>query len=189
MARPKRPFSGVEDIAQMAVEWMQDEKPGTLGVRQRIRWESSRHWHYRTPNGQFDPLTHLYVLDAVAHIHPDIELRSNKLAIHMNETNEAFVFDPVTVGKVLSDLCDAFEDVLGAKNGLLERGRDWKGTFYVLHRNPETAKAYWKAREDLMRLSQLEMEARAEGRKIDRLASPLLECPSLRGEWVDGPED
>ena len=188
MGRPKRPFSGVEDITQWPRDWMIDESVGALGTRQRRRWEASRFWHYAMANGQYDPLTFLYVLDQVAHIDPDIELRAVKFAPWLSEHCPALVFDAVTVGKVLSDLCEAFEDVLGAKNGLLERNRDWKGTFYVIHRNPDTATLYWKAREDLMRLVDVEMDARKSGQRPERLASPLLECPSLRGEWNDASE-
>lgn len=185
MSRPKRPFSGLEDITQYGVSWMSDETSARLGARQRQRWDSSLHWRYRTPNGQSDPLTYLIVLDQIAHIDPDIELRAIKLTPWLNEHSDSVVFDSVTVGKVLSDICDAFEDVLKAKNGLLERSRDWKGTFYRIHRNGETAALYWKAREDLMRLASAEMAARAAGNRPERLASPLIECPSLRGEWID----
>ena len=183
MARPRRPYNGVEDITPSDDPWMVRVSPVQLGVRQRTRWESSAHWTYRQPNGQFDPLTYLHVLDAVANIDPDIELRAKNLTEYLNRVRPQFVWDPVTVGKVVSDLCDSFTDVLGEKSGLLERGKDYKGSFYRVHHLPDVARVYFSLREDLMRLSELEITARAQRGHTKMLASPLLECPSLRGEW------
>lgn len=183
MGRPRRPFNGVEEIQRLETLWMEDVLPGKLGVRQRGRWESSTRWSYRHPNGQFDPLTYLHVLDGVANIDPDIELRSSRFTDWLNRTRTQFIWDPVTVGKVLSDLCDAFEGVLGVKQGLLERGTDYRGRFYRIHRTEEIAKTYHALREDLMRLVEDEMEQRQNRQRPQRLVSPLLECPSVRGEW------
>lgn len=188
MGRPKRPFSGVEDIEPTSDLWMSDVATRKLGVRQERRWDASLAWHYRVPNGQYDPLTYLVILDQIAHIDPNIELRAGNLTVFMNKTNRAFIFDPVTVGKVLSDLCDGFDEILGAKLGFLERGRDWRGTFYVIHRDPANAALYRNLREDLMTLTQVEMEARAFRRPLERIASPLLECPSMRGKWNEQAE-
>lgn len=183
MARPRRPFSGVETIERARAPFLTDVYPGHLGVRQRGRWEASTHWTYRTPNGQFDPLTYLHILDEIANIDPDIELRAKNLAQWLNEVRDQFIWDPVTVGKVVSDLCDAFEDVLGEKNGLLERGKDTRGAFYRIHHVEDTAKVYYGLREDLMRLVEVEMAAQTNRQRSQRLVSPLLECPSVRGEW------
>lgn len=184
MARPRRPFNGMEEITPLGAQalWMQDELPA-LGTRQRLRWEASQHWVYTTPNGCYDPMTFLYILDTVLQIDPDIELRSNRLTAYLTTQPYRLTWDSTTVGKVLSDLCDAFEDVLGAKNGLLERGRDYKGTFYRIHRNPEVAKVAQALREDLYRLTEAEMANRKAGNRPLALASPLLECASVRGEW------
>jgi len=185
MPRPRRPFSGMEEINPTAVPWMEDESPGVLGTRQRMRWESSTRWAYSTPNGCYDPLTYLFVLDMVMNIDPDVELRSIKAAEYLRTLDYRMTWDAVTVGKVLSDLCDAFEDLLGKKTGLLERGRDWKGSFYRIHRNPETGLAAQRLREDLYQSAADEITLRQTKRRHDHLVSPLLECASLRGEWKD----
>lgn len=185
MARPRRPYNGVETIELSDDPWMARTSPVNLGVRQRGRWEASAHWSYRTPNGQFDPLTYLHVLDAVANINPDIELRAKNLTEWLNDHRPKMLFDPVTVGKVISDLCDAFEDVLGEKNGLLERGKDFKGSFYRVHHLPDVARVYYGLREDLMRLVEVEMAAQSNRQRSQRLVSPLLECPTVRGEWKE----
>lgn len=185
MARPRRPFNGMEEITPWGSKWMQDEIPGSLGSRQKMRWEASEHWAYTTPNGCYDPMTYLYILDAISNIDPDIELRSARLVEFLASKPYRLSWDSTTVGKVLSDLCDAFEDVLGKKMGLLERGRDWKGTFYRIHRSPDIAKVVLGLREDLYKATEAEMEARKAGNRPLALASPLLECPSVRGEWEE----
>ena len=183
MGRPRRPFNGSETIENFGPQWMEDASPDPLGTRRRMRWEASTHWRYRVPNGQNDPLTHLYVLGALMNISPEIELRSGNLACWLNNTAQAFSWDSVTVGKVLSDLCDAFETALGAKRGLLERNRDQKSQFYVFHRNPDTAALARRLYDDLYRLSEVEMAAVAGRQARNRSFSPLLECPAVRGEF------
>jgi len=185
MSRPRRPFGGQERIEVSGDPWLTQQVPGRLGTRQRARWDSSTHWTYRQGNSAFDPLTFLHVLDAVANMDPDIELRAKALALYLNRERARFSWDPVTVGRVLSDLCDAFEDVLGRKMGILERGKDYRGFFYLLHHNPTTADLFYRVREDLMKLVKIEMDAQTNRQHMARPASPLLECPSLRAEWND----
>lgn len=179
VGRPRRPFGGVETITASETPWM----GLALGVRQRIRWDGSRHWSYQQPNGLYDPLTYLFVLDAVANIDPDIELRARNLVPWLFQAVPQFLWDSITVGKVLSDLCDAFEDVLGEKHGILERGKDYLGLFYRIHHTEEVARVYQALREELMGLASVEMAARRNHDASPRLASPLLECPSVRGEF------
>lgn len=183
MGRPRRPFGGVETIIPNETPWM----GLALGTRQRIRWDGSRHWSYRQANGLYDPLTYMLVLDAVANMAPDIELRAKNLVVWLNQVAAQFQWDTITVGKVLSDLCDAFEDVLGEKHGILERGRDYQGMFYLIHHTEEVARTYQALREELMGLVQVEMVARVNHSGTPRLASPLLECPSVRGEFPSEP--
>ena len=185
MGRPRRPFGGQEEIEWSNRPWMADVRDVPLGVRQETRWAASGNWTYRVPNGQYDPMTYMFVLDAVVNIDPSIELRSGKLAEALNQRRQQLRWDAVTVGKVLSDLCDAFGDVLGAKLGLLERSKDQRGTFYLIRRTPEVARVFTALREELMRATELEMAALSRGEHPARLVSPLLECPSVRKEWVD----
>lgn len=183
MGRPKRPFNGMNDILSNEDEYLEELLGVQLGTRRRIRWTSGVSASYPTPNGTQDPLTYYLILDALMRMDTDIELRAGILAEWLSENREHLAWDPYTVGKVLADLCDAFETVLGAKNGLLERGRDSRGSFYRLHQNQGTAGAAWLLRDDLYSLVQAEIAVRRAGGKTDTLGSPLLECPSVRGEF------
>lgn len=187
MARPPRPYRYMETIEPLS-RWMEDSSDSSLGVRQKTRWESSTHWRYAVPNGVFDPLTYLFILDAIMNMNPDIELRAGILTDYLNVHQKSFSWDRVTVGRVLSGLCGAFEDVLGPKNGILESGRDHISLFYRLHHNAETAKIAYRLREELMGLAATEMSRREAGTAGLKLESPLIACASVTENlWVAPP--
>jgi len=186
MGRSRRPYNGSETVEYVGAgrdRFWQAESEVPFGTRQRIRWKNARQWAYRANNGVYDPLTYLQVLDTLLSIDTQIELRSKNLSEFLNREKTQFYWDAVTVGRVLTDLAESFEEVLGEKLGLLERGTDYKGNFFVFHLNPDTIKVATDLREDLMRLAQIEMQVRDRGETSKRYASPLLECPSLRGEF------
>lgn len=186
MGRPRRPLNGVETIVKSEHPYLSEELGANLGVRQRERWHSSSLWAYRVPNGQLDPLTYMHILDSVASIDPDIELRAGNLTDWLNREKSAFLWDRVTVGKVLSDLHDAFEERLGKGNSLLERGKDYRGVFYLVKHTGEVGILYRDVREGLMAAARVELDLQAAGgTRSPRLESPLIEVPALRGEWVD----
>ena len=87
----------------------------------------ARNWAYRANNGVYDALTYLQVLDTVLSIDPQIELRSKNLAKFLNDNKVMFYWDAITVGRVLTDLAESFEVMLGEKRGLLERGDGLSG--------------------------------------------------------------
>jgi hypothetical protein len=186
MGRARRPYNGSETVAytgQGRDRFWQSEMDVPVGTRQRIRWKNARNWAYRANNGVYDPLTYLQVLDTVLSIDPQIELRSKVLAKFLNDNKIMFYWDAITVGRILTDLAESFEEVMGKKMGLLERGTDYRGNFFLLHVNADTIKVANDLREDLMRLSTIEMAVRDRGETSKRYATPLLECPSMRGEF------
>lgn len=186
MPRPRRPFSQYNVIQPNREPWLKDVLPGVLGVRQERRWDvSNRTLRYPTLNGTQDPLTYLLVLDSLMNMHPDVELRAVSFAEWLSTHVEGYVWTSHTVGKVLSDLCEAFEDVLGAGNGLLTSGKDYRGAWYLFNRSKEAARVAYALREDLQRLSEAELKVRQLGRKTDTLGSPLMECPSVRGKFEE----
>jgi len=181
MPRPKRPFNGQEHITPIEPAWM----GASLGVRQRTRFDQSQHMTHRVANGCYDPLSIMLVLDVLANIDPDIELRARALTEFLNQARPQFLWDSVTVGKVLSDIHDQFEDVLGAKNGILERGKDYRGHFYLIHRSVGAAKLFVTVHEALLVAANTEIATRANRRPVERTISPLSEIPALRPAWVD----
>lgn len=189
MPRPRRPFSGQETIEPAADGYGNETVAEKIGTRRQLRWEQSANWRYRSPNGQFDPLSHMLVVDCLAKISPEIELRTAELVKWMNVEYSQVHWDAVTLGKILSDLVDEFTDAMGPENRFIARSRDWKGSFYLLRRSPEALKLLHQLRDDLQRLTRLEIEWQLTQQRSQRLASPLLECPSLRGEFQDVNEE
>lgn len=183
MARPRRPFSGMGQIAPKADVWSSDEAASPLGVRRERRWSASRHWSYPHKAGYQDPMAVMFVLDALLGIDPQVELRAAALSRYLNGQELSLSFDPVTTGRILADLHDGFAEVHGEKHGLLLRGRDWQGTFYVLNHNQDTIRTAWAVRDYLYGVTQAEIGVRRSGGKTDFMGSPLNECPVLRGEW------
>jgi hypothetical protein len=184
MPRPRRPFSGLDVVNTSREPYLRDVAASALPKRMETRWVESLRWHYPTPNGQQDPLTYMFVLDLLMNMDPSIELRASEAVKWLSVHRNAFTWDAVTVGKVISDLCDNIEEVAGKGNGLLERGRDWRGVFYVFHRSFRCVPVCWALRDDLQRLAEHEVSERRAGRKTDFMGSPLVECPSVRGAFV-----
>lgn len=178
MGRPRRPFNGVEEITTIPPVWTYAK--GSVGSREEKRWSKWDNAVWKNINGIYDPLTYLHVLSALAAINPDIELRAANLAKHMAREFPLFIWDAITIGKVLADLADTFEDALGRKNGLLERGRDYRGSFYLVHHYPDILPVYKAMRNDLIKMVEAEMVQRDLGKKPQRLMSPLLDLESVK---------
>lgn len=183
MVRPRRQFSGQEVVVPRRGEWYEDmgwtDVPGT---RRSQRWISQRRMSYKTLNGYRDPLTYLLVVDALLRIDTQIELRSSNLADWMNQTYSQMRFDATTVGRVLLDLQESLDT---AGYAFLNDGRDWKGRFYLMDPTEGNVKLLWSLRDDLARLSEIAIAAKTSGRSEKMIDTPLLECPSLRGETVE----
>ena len=178
MPRPKRPFSGNTEINTMSAKERVDVD-NRLGAKEARDRRRSRRLFHTPKNGHSDPLTVLFVLDMLLWLKQDIELRANPLAEALNLEFPQFIWDPVTVGKVLADLHVAFEDKLGEKRGLMWAGIDQKGRFYTMNRTAEVMVVAKALRRDLVRLADLEIAVRATGPATDFGGSPLYECPSV----------
>lgn len=185
MARPKRRYSGETTVTAARHPYGIDDTGEVLGTRRRARWERGRNLAYPLPIGTQCPLTAFHVLDALLAIDEQVELRALELCAFLNANRPGLVWEPITLGKHLADLRDAFAGVLGDRNGLLQGGRDYKGNFYHLNRTPETVALARNVLDDLLRLVQDEIASRRRGRKTDFMGSVLVECKSLRGEWRD----
>lgn len=184
MGRPKRPFNGEEEISPSGDAWGRKAIPlDTLGIRQKRRWEASAHWVYPMPNGVYDPMTYMFVLDMLVGINDQITLRASKLAEYLRIKRPQMGWDAITVGKVLADIEEEFENVLGEKVGILEKGVDYRGKFYYIHLYPDAVRLYSAVREDLMKLVDDERQKRLLNEAVYRTESPFRECPSMRGEF------
>jgi hypothetical protein len=108
-----------------------------------------------------------------------------------------FSWDVITVGKVLAEIHEAIGEAVDYKagaqatlantNGILVRGKDYRGTFYRIAINRDTIRVAHGVREDLMELAEQEMVLRARNDHTRRLTSPLDESKTLRNlrpDWT-----
>jgi hypothetical protein len=181
--RPKRPFSGLTDITAREDKYHKEGR--NLGFRREGRWNSTVLKTYRVPNAYNDPLCHFIVLHTLLNADENVEFRSRHLADYLNLSRPQFGWDAVTVGKILSDLHESFETLLGEKSGLTTRGRDQNGYFYVLHTTEPVIQAAWGVLDDLQGLVEVQMTLQNQGKPVERAFSPLLESTTLRGAFKD----
>jgi hypothetical protein len=182
MARPRRVFSGQTEIHPRNGFCHDDELPGEIGTRQGSRWMAATHFAYRVPNGHNDPLSQFLVLYHLMNTDTEMELRSKPLTDWLENNATQLHWDAITVGKILSDLQTSFEAVLGEKQGILIAGRDGLGVFYHFGMTPGAIRLAYKVLDDLYRLARLATRSPSSVAP-ERHVSPLLECPSLLGEW------
>ena len=183
MPRPRRPYSEISDPTMAAEEYL--GIGGLKGTSRRSgRWKVSRGWSYRTPNGVEDPFTYMLVLDTLMRMDDQIELRANKMVKWLDFVAPQLSWDAITVGRVLSDLADTLQMLPNEDQPFLVGGRDYLGRFYRLFPTPANQELLWNLRDDLQRLSEIEMIVRGRGDKTNFMGSPLLECPSARSLFV-----
>lgn len=187
MARPRRPFSGQTTVRQRSDAYAADVAP--VGYRASRRWgNAQRHLAYPVPNGVYDPLTYFFTLHALLNIDTQVELQAARFVEFLNAHYPALRWDSVTVGRVLSDMCDSFEEALGEKQGLLIRGRSYKGYFYLVNDTVEAVSLARSVLDDLHKLSRVAVAAAARDTALPRVASPLLDCRSFAGERMSDDE-
>lgn len=184
MPRPRRQFSGQNVVTTSNDPLYQEYLPGSVGSRRRIRWNASKNLVYKTLNSFQDPMSLMLVVDALLRIDTSIELRAKYLVEYMDAHYNQIQWDHINLGKILAALADDMNDVL-PNTSFLRPSRDENGWFYLLSVTPESIELLFRLRDDLQKLtlSRLQEPVGYRRAKLDR--SPLFECPSLRGEWVD----
>lgn len=182
MPRPRRPFSGQETIELRGADWYEDDvREDVPGTRQAQRWRASRAWLVKPTNGFDSSLSQMFVVDALLRIDPSIELRAGILADWMTH-HYPMRFDGVTLGRMLSDLFD-YMGHLPQEQRYLNQGRDWKGMFYVIQPLTPSVRLMRQVRETLYQMAESETAVLNAGGTVERIGSPLLEVPALRGEF------
>lgn len=136
-------------------------------------------FHHRTRNGCFDPFSFFHVVETLLNLHPDTRFTGAALAEWMNTDRPTFIWDAVTLGRILNDLHDSFTEVNGEEHSPIRIQRAWDGTHYWVSGVPEHRTALANVLEDLRQAGEQLWEAEARGEPPKRLTSPLAACASM----------
>lgn len=123
---------------------------------------------HRIPNGYRDPLTISMVLAAVLASHPTSYIRPPELRPWLDRHYPAFVWDNVTVGRILSSLAATAEyeyvEVCKKENPI-GIGRDYRSAYYVIQGN-EGRGYVAQLFAGMFKLAEAELAREADGEAI-----------------------
>lgn len=156
-----------------AAEWLTDRR-----LRRVTRGRNN--YVHRTPNGHKDPFSFWHLVDALLNIDPFHEFSSRQLTDWLNETRPQFIWDAVTVGRMLSDIvesCEMANSDLDAAP-LLHR-RNAAGSWYQTNNQSLAGQVLRNILEDLETLCEKLVEEEGAGMLPKRHESPLMACASV----------
>jgi hypothetical protein len=142
----------------------------------RIR-TAQKNLRHRARNGIYDPVTHYHLLDVLMQMKPGQIFRTTHLLPNLRLMKPEIIWDPVTVGRIITDMADALFDANGWKAIGATRRHD--GMWFDVSSNSEARAVMWNLLEDLNRVAAEEIEAESRGEFAKRLASPMERCPSV----------
>jgi hypothetical protein len=150
-------------------------------ARRTRRWNHARNTlFHRAKNGVYDAITFFYLVDELANLTPGQPFTAADLTDHLNRTTEALVWDAVTVGRILNDLIDTWNETNQSPLAQpLVVTRQWSGREYETTNHTDARIALLELLDDLAKLGERVKKAEALGTPPDRQVSPLVACPSV----------
>lgn len=118
---------------------------GQAGWARRAR---NRFYHLPTPNGRKDPLSIMLVFDCLMRLETSGVVQGNSLTRILMDNYDQVLWDPITVGRILSSIAVNTEDCGDERDGApLEREKTNGVTYYVISDNVKTREWMGRARE------------------------------------------
>lgn len=135
---------------------------------------------HRNKNGVHDPYSFFHLAEELAHIAPWKPFTAAQLADWLNGTRPQFIWDPITVGRILNDLREGWEEANPGKDlQPMHQRRAWNGVFYEMTDFPAGRKVLANLIEDLSHVADEVYKTERSGKAKPRLTSPLAACASL----------
>lgn len=151
-----------------------------LPERRTRKWnDSATAFTHRTPNGVYDPYTFFQLVHELAMLEPNRPFNARMLADWLNAKRPSFIWDAVTVGRMLNDLMESFRDALNPDDQPLTTTKSWNGNRYQTVAHPGARAALFNLLDDLIQLCTQLQQAELLNARVKRLTSPLGTCPSL----------
>lgn len=153
--------------------------PALISQRQERRIKGARkNLFHRSRNGVLDPITFYHVLDTLLDVLPGQVFRTPHLIEELNKRVPMISWDSVTVGRVINDLAESVNEAAGGK--AIAVSRHYDGLWYDISPDPELRTLMEKLLEDLLLLSEKELQEEARGIVQKRIQSPMEFCPSVK---------
>ena len=179
--RPRLPHSG-NRISASTAPWHSDMLPGGLGVRRTRRLERLVEASPPARNSDQDPLCSMLVLAEILNIDEHVQISARELVQWLRERRPQYAWDAVTVGRILSVICEVFEDRYGHGHGLLYAHRLNGGQIYYMRPTPELVSRAIVLVEELYRMHLVHKEQILRFEKPAVSEIPLYTCESMQGE-------
>jgi hypothetical protein len=157
-----------------AAEWL-------TARRQRRITHGLMAYRHRVKNGFQDPFSFWHVVHALLNIRPDEEFGAKQLADFLNKNYPAFIWDAVTVGRILNDIIESVEMVNGMAldmQPLIYRRTSYGNFYQTTNQTPANA-VLRNLLDDLELLCDKLVTQEQQGITPLRLGSPLMACPSV----------
>ena len=148
-----------------------------LGRERKIRSNRKTMYH-RSRNGVYDPVTYYHLLDRLLDVRPGTIFRSVEFARELNYRIPDISWDPVTVGRIITDIAETLSEA----NGYIAIGanRRFDGMIFDVSGHPDARAAMENLLDDLEKVALKELEDERDNKPMPkRLRSPLSFCPSV----------
>ena len=135
---------------------------------------------HRAPNGCYDPYTFFHLVEALLSFAPYTPFTAGQFADWLNAERPAFVWDAITVGRILNDIKDNLAEANPDPTVLpISSMRDWSGVYYEMTDHPVGRAILFRLLNDLFEVCEGWRVTEDIGMHPKRLQSPLLACPSV----------
>lgn len=182
-ARDRNEYLRHPDIVQMAIESLPaDQQKQFLDPLDQIPDFADRLKH-RTRSGFNDPMSVFLVIDAMLSAFPGSYLRSMYLSLWLNRNRPDFIWEPITVGRIMGEIVDvAAETFEGMERFPVDRGTDWRGHYIVIDPDGGYTGRLWlyKLRQRLIEKCQALLDAEFDGEVPARSDSVWFDVDTSR---------
>lgn len=170
MTRNKRPqtdqgeFVTYENPDALVVPAYREDIAISEAERKKSVWFLNNLRH-RVRNGNRDPMCVLLVLDLVQRWSPRHYIRTRYMVNELNRRRRSFMWDPITVGKIMGELCEIGAEAYAERPDLhpVMGQLDGRGNIYFVNSVPTTYRYFWKLRRQLQQRCSEVMSSEAEG--------------------------
>lgn len=143
--------------------------------------------HHPTPAGYNDPVAITCVVDALLRSEHDVTIRTRHLNHLLVEEYPQLLWSPVTVGRILSELCEAAEGA-GITPAPIIAWHQGTGTRYIVNVNQNSWKWFARVREAMGKLAERIIEeeiGQAAVIKMDAFPHDAIDAVKIRADEIE----